>query len=604
MYKFKLIKARVSLFSVIDGFLYAIDEKNRILIFNSLVFLKGFKLNFPKNNPDDKTVKISKNARFLAIASGREVGVWDLNTKRKVSKNEFNFDIYALGFEEEDYLACGGYEGKIYYVNLESGETVAEIAKHKDFIQDIEYCEGYLVAGCYDKCVMFVNPHTLYKKERYIHTKPVKKIGYKEYLVSADQISHVIKWNTSKQTSKDSVSFYKKFRDFWIDGDFLILLSESRVMIYDLKEEVILTDNFAQVKDADKVVVYDRYMIVSDRHGFLYARNLFEEEKDILEYLKIEDFEKIYELIDKNPYLLKSKAYERVKRLEELMLKRALLLYEKDETKAVHILQKLLKVPPLREKIKKIMNDFKNIRLFINAVNSKNYPLAFSLLKQYEELKQSRFYKKLLLEWEKTYKTAQKLLKNNKFEAKELLNPFLGTPYGGLIEIMIEKTDEYFEFLEAVKKRDYEKISEMTAKYPDLKKSPEYENILKYANMLKNLMDRFLKEGKYQKAKKAALILEKIPEFQNEAKDYLNKIAIIEKFEKLIEKNLDEALKLAEMYEFLRELPSYRKIKEEFSKAIKEAEKVVKKDREKAKEILKKYSNIDAYKARISSIGL
>jgi len=124
MYKFKLIKARVSLFSVIDGFLYVIDEKNRILIFNSLVFLKGFKLNFPKNNPDDKTVKISKNARFLAIASGREVGVWDLNTKRKVSKNETNLiSIFTrLALKRKTTLHAEGMKGKFIMLTLKAGK--------------------------------------------------------------------------------------------------------------------------------------------------------------------------------------------------------------------------------------------------------------------------------------------------------------------------------------------------------------------------------------------------------------------------------------------------------------------------------------------------
>lgn len=602
MHKFKLLKSRVSHFRIIDGFLYVVDEKNRILIFNSLVFLKGFKLNFPNNNPEDRAVKFSKDSKYLAIASGKSVGIWDMKIKRKIAKIDFNFDIYALGFEENDYLVCGGLDGKIYYVNLEIGEVVAIVAKHKDFIQDIDFCEGYLVAGCYDKCVMFVNPHTLYKKERYLHTKPVKKLEFKDYLISSDEIMHIINWNTKKQTSKDSVSFYKKFKDFWIDDNFLLVLSENRVVIYDLEDEVILTQNFVEITDADKLVVYDRYLIVSDKHGFLYARNLFEEELKILEFLKEEDFENIYKLIDKNPYLLKSKAYERVKRYEELLIKKALLLYEKDEIKAVHILQKLLVVPSLRERIKKIINDFKNIKVFINAIETKNYPLAFQIANRYEELKNSRYYAKLMYEWKKAYKEAQKLLSLDKYKAKEILKPFLGTPYSGLIEIMLEKS-EYLEFIDAIKKKELDKIRELIKKYPDLKKSLEYEYLLKYANMLEKMTEKFINEMNLKKAKKAITILEKIEEYENRAKELLNKVLVIEKFVILSKKNLDEALKLAEMYEFIRELDIYKRIKNQFAKDLKEAEKIIKKDKQKAKDILDKYSNIKAYKARIDSLG-
>ncbi|WP_457564426.1 hypothetical protein, partial [Caminibacter sp.] len=305
---FKNLKKRVSFFGVNEETLYIVDEINRVLKFSSdLLLIGGMRVKFPGNKPDEKGVKIDKDFSFLAIASKNYIGVWDLKNKKHLSNFKRKDDVLSLGLDSE-YLISGGINGEIILYNLEIKKEIGVVAKHKDFITDLEIESqiNEIYAACFDKAVLFSDLITFKKKERYLHIKPVKKIEKKEFLVSADRISDIVKWDAIKAESQDRVDFYKEFRDFWIDKDYLVILTSSKVILYDLENEIILNDNFLEINDGDKICVFGRFLIISDMKGILYKFDLFEDEKKLLDFILREDFKSAYELIDKNPFLKRS----------------------------------------------------------------------------------------------------------------------------------------------------------------------------------------------------------------------------------------------------------------------------------------------------------
>ena len=575
---FKNLKKRVSYFKVVKEELYLVDEVNRVLKFDKdLLLIGGFKLKFNNNKPTEKCVKMDKNAKLLAVASNNLIGVWDLKSKKFLGSFQRKDDILSISLDEE-YLVSGGVSGEIKLYNLEIKKEIGTIIKHKDFVTDLEIESeiNEVYGGCYDKAVVFCDLITYRKKERYLHIKPVRKIEKKETLITADQISDILKWDVVKTESKDRVDFYKEFRDFWIDDNFLVILMNSKVAIYDLEKEVILNDNFLEINEGDKIVVFGRFMLISDIKGVLYKFDLFEDEEKLLDLILKEDFKRAYELVDKNPFLKRTLAFEKLEKLVEAMIKRAKAYFETDKEKAIEILQKLLVVPHLRGQIENIIRDFENIVKFKFAIKSGNYALAYQLANQFPLLKETKYYELLEKKWQITFEKALKLIKEGKIsEAKELLEPFMAVPTKlPLIEFALKKANILFLMKEKLAKRDFKGFFDLVKLHPELKDTIEYQKVLEYGKRLLEKAEELFEKEEFEKAKRALNILLDFPDYAPKAQKLLKKIEIALEFQRVLaNKDYEKAYELIELYPFLKRLLSYKEFMKKIHNAFKEAEK-------------------------------
>ena len=565
MKKFVNIKARVSEFYTKNDLVF-IDEKNRVFYFDDTFKLKkAFRFKIQNNKPDENGVKFSSDGNYILIAVKNFLTLWDLtNKKHLASFTTHKRDILSVAFSKDNkYFASGDIDGEIYVYNFKLRKKVYELKRHKDFITDIDFYEdrSYLVAGGYDKCVIFHNLITLDKKDKYDHIKPVKKVKKENYLTTVDEMSALITWDEYKKDFKDIVKFYKKFSDVFIYKNYAILATQKTVIIYNLDDFIIENDNFLEFENIDKVTVFKNYLIISNKTGEIYFRNLFEEEKELLDLIIKEEYKKAFELIDKNPFLKFSKGYEKLQKIIELEIKRAKELFLANEAEALKILDKFLLVPQLRERIEKIIEQFKNYKKFVFAVKNGNYALAYLLANRYEMLKETKYYKLLEKKWQIAFERAKEYaLKGDISKAKEILAPFMAvTQKLPLIELLLKEAEVFRVLKEKLAKRDFKGFFAIVKNHPELTNTSEYEKVINYANKLFEFADRFLKEEKFEKAKKAALILQDIEGFEDKAKEILEKVDTALKFLHFIaNKEYKRALELAEIYPFLKELQSYK----------------------------------------------
>jgi len=590
----KNIKARVSCFYSNED-LVIVDESNRIFFFDNAFKLKhGIKLKLPKNKPYENGVKFSKDGKYLLIAIDKFVTLWDISNKKHIENFTFKHEILSVKFSRDNkYFACGGVDGKIYLFNLKLKKKILELPSHKDFVLDIEFNSdrNYIFVATYDKAVCFYNLITLNKKEEYLHTKPVKKIEEKNYLISSDEISYAINWDKNLFEYKDIIKVYSKFKDFFIYDEFLILALEDRIFIYNLKNKVIENDKFMELKDIDKITVFKNYLVISTLSGEIYVRDVFEEEKEFLDLIINEKYKEAYELINKNPFLKFSKGYEKLNNLIELLIKKALKLYETNKFEALEILNKLLIIPHLRTKIENIIKQYKNFEKFIFAIKEKNYALAYMIAKQNPLLKENRYFKQLEKNWENAFERAKKLVEAGKFEkAKEILEPFMAVNEKiSLIELLLKDAEIYKVLKEKLSKRDFKGFFELIRKYPELKNTKEYIQVLNYANILYKLVVKSLNEGKFEKAKKVALILKDIKGYEDKVKKILERIENSLKFLHLLNTNPQKAIEMTEIYSYLKELKEYQMFIKTFNINIEKAEELINLGKnEEAKTILQK----------------
>ena len=576
----KNIKARVSCFYSNED-LIIVDENNRIIFFDSAFSLKhGIRLKLPKNKPDENGVRLSENGKYLLIAIDKYITLWDILNKKHIANFTFKHEILALKFSKDSkYFACGGIDGKIYLFNIKLKKKVLELPPHKDFITDIEFNSdrSYIFATSYDKAVCFYNLVTLNKKERYLHIKPAKKIEEKNYLISSDEIAYTVKWDEVSYEYKDIIKIYSYFRDFFIYEDFLILALNNRIFIYNLKDEVIENEKFLELQDIDKITIFKNYLVISTLSGEIYIRDIFEEEKEFLDFIINEKYKETYELINKNPFLKFSKGYEKLNNLIELLIKKALKLYEIDKFKALEILNRLLIIPHLRTKIENIIKQYENFEKFIFAIKEKNYALAYMIADQNPLFKESRYYKQLEKIWEVTFERAKKLIEEGKFEkAKEILEPFMAVSEKlPLIELLLKNAEIYKLLKEKLAKRDFKGFFDLIKKYPELKNTKEYNQVLNYAKILYKLAIKSLNEGNFEKAKKAALILQDIEGYEDKAKEILERIENSLKFLHLLNTNPQKAIEMTEIYPYLKELKEYKEFIKKFNSYVEKVEELI-----------------------------
>ena len=577
---FKNLKKRVSLFKSDGDFLYVVDESNRFFKFDkSLLLAGGIKIKFPANKPSEKCVKIDKDFNILAVASKNYIGVFDLKNKKRLGVFKREDDVLSVAVDGH-YLVSGGINGEIRLYNLEIKKEIGRVVKHKDFVTDLEIESemNEIYAGCYDKAVLYADLITFRKKERYLHIKPVRKIEKREFLISADSISDIVKWDLVKFESADRVDFYKEFRDFWIEKNFLVVLLSSKVVIYDLEDGVILNDSFLEINDGDKIAVFGRYMLISDMRGIIYKYDLYEDETKLLDFILKEDFKGAYELIDKNPFLKFSAAYERLEKYIELLIKKAKVYFETDREKAVEILQKLLVVPQLRGKIENIIKDFEQIVKFKFAIKQGNYALAYQIANQYPLLKETKYYEYLEKKWQITFEKALKLIKEGKVsEAKELLEPFMAVPSKlPLIEFALKKAEIIFLMREKLAKRDYKGFFDLVKVHPELKETLEYQKVMEFAKRAYERAKEYFEKEEFDKAKKIANLLLDFPDFETKAQKLLKKIEIALVFENVLaQKNYEKAYEMVELYPFLKKLNSYKEFMKKIHDSFRKAEKLI-----------------------------
>ena len=520
MHLFKDIKARVSDFLVKEDRLYLIDELNRVFIFDKLNFYKGFKIKLPNNNPNEKSTKFSKNGKFLAITNDSTINVLDFKSKKKVAEIKNSDVVLSVGFDEEErYLLIGDVKGKIKLYNIDALKTVLEV-QYLESILDVDIDDEVIMGGCYDKSVIFIDRINGIKKERKLHIKEIKKVKTNHYCISSDKSSRVVKWDKYVYDKKDSISFYKEFRDFFISENILITLTNKNITLYDLEKEVILNDSFIEIQEGDKLTFIDKYIVVADIKGKLYYKDVFEEEKEFLDYILRKNFKKAYELIDKNPFLKRSRGYEKLEKMVELIIRKAKEYFEEDPLKGKIYLKELLEVPFLKPKVEKIIKDYTNLVKFKKAVLDNNFALAYQLVKLYPSLKETKYYLLLEKKWEIYFDKALELLKKGKInEAKEVLKPFFVVPEKlEIINFILKKYEIVFLLREKLAKRDFKGFFSLIKMHPELKNTREYKKVMEYANNLYKKALEFIKNEEFDKAKKAATILLDFPDFEIKAK--------------------------------------------------------------------------------------
>jgi len=587
-----------------NGFVI-VDVENRVYVFDKDFKLKnGFKIKLPQNKPSENTIDVDEEFNYLLLSvRNKPLTLWDIKNKKLINKYEWHRgDVLSVAFGK-DYFASGGVDGKIFLYSLDFFKMVSKLTKHKDFISDIAFGEDEVYATSFDKAVLFVNQFSLKKTVRYLHLKKAVKIENKKYLASASEYADIIKWDKEKKDKKDRFNLYEEFRDFYIYENYVFIVVKNRVVLYDLQKEVLINEKFFQI-DADKIAVFeDKFYFVKD--NVLQYTNLYDE-NELLDLVLKEEYKKAYELISNNPFLKKTRAYEKLETLYKVTLKKAVKYFENGlKAKAIEILKPFMNVFEKKEEVLKIISHFENIIKFKKAYENRNFALFYQLANQFELLKNTKYYKLAEKEWELKFEKAKKLAIEGKLtEAKEILKDFITVSEKmPIINLLLKQTQLFKILREKLSKKDFKGFFVLIKEHPELKNTKEYHAVMDYAEKLYSLAQKALKEENFNFVLKAAGILEDIEGYELKAKELLSKARVSLEFLRLFREDKNKAFEMIEKYPFLKELKVYKIYEEKWGKKLKLAEEKAFKGKIKdALSELKEYENIKYKKPRIKNM--
>ena len=579
-----------------EGQICVIDENNTVRIYDVTTFklIDGFKIKLPKNNPQENSVDVSHQGKYIAIAvrGKHKTTVWSVKDKKLIfTLGWHKGDVLSVRFDrEEKYLMTGGEDGRAYIWSMLTGKMVSSLPPHADYITSVAFSKNCLwgATGSYDKSVTITNISSMdisYRKK--VHRGAVSALEFmsNQKMLSGDKTGELVLWNYAKGNVLKRLSpMADRILDVTFNPDesfmFAVCDTNKKVSLYSIQEGELISDEFIKILELPSTIEYIPeldYLVLGTMDGGVYFYDLFEDEKKLAALIEKNEYETAYQMIDQNPFLKRTKTYQALEEKWDKLLLLAQKKFEQGETDvAKQILAPFLKIPSKRSFVQSLYNDFSEFEKFKKAVVGRKYPLAYSLVAKYPFLKNTLYYKKMEEDWKKVFNKAKELMlkRGREDEVKELLKPFRGvtekTPF---IQTLFNEKQLYQMFTQKLMKKEFDDFFSMVNRYPFLSDSDEYSKAIKYGKSLIQKSKELLRLGEYKKVLNISEILEHFPMFKEESEELKSQANILLEFQRILathDLNLIETF--VKDHPFLEDVEDYQNIEREWREKLQKAE--------------------------------
>ena len=619
-------KAIINLKIFEDGTLAVVDAETtvRFLDKKSLDMLNGFKAGIKHLNYKSKVFAFSKSALYFVTLStdARESRLYNTQTKKLITKvDRHHGEVSCVGIDPlERYMFSCGDDGKIFAMDVKSGNLVFTLPPHIDTVNDIAFSDNgnWVATVSYDKKVSIFNLVTMSPKGKLkAHADPVMHAAFfqKTKLITIDKNSSAIIWDThTMQLLKRLDGIHDDVLKMCISKDekFLFLgTALGYIIVYDLNSYELLSPKFIKITSPITAMEFDgelNHLILGTEDGFLMVYDIYEGYSKLKELLVKKEFEAIQNATDLNPILAYTDIYDLVSNLWEKTLEKALLALQNSDKKRAALLFKNFKNVPSKNRImQQVMRDYEEFDKFKLFVQQGKLALAYSLANKYPIYKDSKLYKKLEENWQKTFTLAQKysLEVRGADKAKEILSPYRGiSEKTKLIQELLTQGEVYKRFRVSIGQKDFKISFELLKQHKFLQEFPEYDALMSYADSLYIKSQELIQEGDTHGALRILRILVDFPDFSQEVYELMQDIDARQKFFKAVEENdVATAYNMMAKSEDLQDTEDGRVLQNEWNKALAEASKyAVEADIDALKNSLQKYINISSKYMAIGTI--
>lgn len=605
--------------------LIAVDTQTTVRYLNpiTLELLSGFKANILHKDYANNVISFSNDGNYFATISEdtKESRLYNTQTKKMIAKvDRHHGSVSCVGIDPlGNYMFSGGDDGKTFVIDIKTGRLAFTMPMHIDTINDIAFnANSQLVATTsYDKKILLFNLAVMAPKHKLrAHNAAITKLLFLNFnrLVSVDKSSVAIVWDT--HTGK-SIARLEGIHDDVTqicrtnDGRFLFLGTKlGYILVYDLKSYQLISRKYIKLTQTiTSLMMHDasHHLLIGMEDGTLQSYDIFQGQEQMSSVLKERRYTEIELLLENNPLLMYTKAYEVFSELWTKVYEKALYYLQKEDTASANKLFAPFKEIPSKNKImQKTLSEFTEFSKFALLVKQGKIALAYSLVNAHPIYKESELYRTLESQWKATFTLAQKHLLDpqGSEKVKEIFAPYRGvSEKTKLIQELVTKSDVYKRFRVAIGQKDFVVAFELVRQNPFLKELSEYEVLMNYGDSLYIKAQKFLEVGDSHAAIKLLRVLKQFPDF---AQDVVASLLSIENrqkfFQAITEKDYVTAYNILSEHEDIQELDEAKELQERWNSDIQRANTfALQGNVQGVKESLKEYMNISSKYAAIGT---
>lgn len=386
---------------------------------------------------------------------------------------------------------------------------------------------------------------------------------------------------------------------------------EQRVSVVECKSLTKLFDFPLEESGIASIALENEKVYIGFIDGMFEIYRFDEGLEDLKLKLEADNIQEAYDLTQQNLFLKLVPEYIEAKnRLWEGAKKEAIDLIAKQKSdEAIKKVIPFLEDGDKKEEFDYYLSQIEDMAKFIEAIEVKKYPEAFSIADKNEQIRALSLYDKLDAYWKKIFETAKVLLQKNatlnQAKARELLEPYMPVKSKkDSILSLLNNADKYTQAEDMLKEKDFAGFFRLCDRFPFLKDSTAYQKAIMIGEQVIDKAFKFDNDREFEKALNYLALLSDFTPFKSGAIERKKHIeAKIAFFSAIKEKQLRVAYELIERDPDLATLEEFEILKKDFAMVSKKAyEKAFGGFSDHVLEILGEYLDIIYWQDKIGAI--
>lgn len=577
--------------TLFDGTLSAIDSQTtlRLIALDDYKIIGGFKSNIHHVRHSSFVVDVAFHGDYsLSLLPGsNKAALFSVEKKEllyKLGRHQGEIESVAID-PNSRYCVTAGQDGKVFVWALKTSKLVFTMPPHADFVTAIAFNDSgqWIATGSFDRSINLLNLAVM--------KHPIKLVGHSSVMVSmlflpdvrllsAERDGGLIVWDIrTGRILKRLPKMNDTITSMCISKDKRFVFVGTKlgyVGLYDMHSMELVKQRYLKESEEITSMAYieeGARLVLATMEGNVHFYSLLGNQERFTHLLRESNYKAFYALLDDNPMIHYSKAFELAEKIWQESVSKAKSYFEQGEkAKAQELLERFRGIPQKNGLINHMMRDYEKYAQFQLSVKEGRMPLAYSMANQYPVFKESESYLKMEARWKKTFGKAQSLIlgQGGEEQARSLLAPYRGvSEKTALIQQLFAERRLYEYFTKVIASRNFIKFFDLVKNHPFLKEFSEYASVMQYGDKLYIQAMRGYKEGDLMNAKIACEILVYFPDYAKEASELLDTLKAQQLFMDAVNsRNYLNAFAYLASYPLLYETKEARKLEAHWNKTL------------------------------------
>lgn len=593
----KLLNIKASIIQIkelFNGLLSIVDAQTTVRMFSTDDYkvIGGFKSNIEHERTSGALVDVAFRGDYSlsVVPKSNQAALFSMQNKELLFKlGRHQGEVETVGIDPNSrYCVTCGQDGKVFIWVIKTARLAFSMPPHTDFVTSIAFNDNghWIATGSFDRTINLLNLTTM--------KQPIKLIGHGSVIVSmlflpdarllsAEKDGGLIVWDINTgRVFKRLTKMHDSITTMCMSKDKRFVFVGTKlgyVALYNIETMELLKQRYLKESEeitAMAVIESNFRLAIGTAEGNVRFYSLFGDQEAYIDLLRQVQYKTFYLLLEKNPMLLYSKAYDLAEKIwEDIVLKARNYLEKGEKLKAKELLGLFSGISQKNRLIAQILHDYEKYAQFEMCAQEGRLPLAYSLSKQFPSFRDSDPYLKMELRWKKLFSKAQELIlgPGGEEQARTLLAPYRGiSEKTVLIQQLFGQKQLYEYFKKVISSRNFIKFFELIKQHPFLKEFSDYKTVMDYADKLYIQAMKSYQNGELQISKKACEILINFPDYSKEAYELLDTIRAKNLFfDAISSENYLNAFAYLASYPLLYETTEGKKLENDWNKVLDQA---------------------------------